>query len=570
MLPSVPQAVEETSSHITEILKQVCKHNPLSTMNRSRCHEVPPFGLSSFDNGVYQIYSLGNLDSSPQKSSTAAIRVLQPSPPQGFDSQQQSSAQDFQTTIQPLNREEPHSDHPVLEREYAISEMPVGGSLGDLNLSSHKSFFQPPFLQCLNIGCPSITRSVEQWRSHNNLCPHSNLPQETNATPAIQCPFISCSRLFATPFSLSNHYSQHHLVYVCGRPQCQLAFEQETLAEKHICVDNIDSKSSTRSHPRKFICLEPKGWSLKEIQKGKLLTRDSFVPYDYFSADDDAPPVESTEISPEANEGLVMSGSPSSISSTAHPRTPEIPNSLLVEPSLSPEAPGEPYVLPGARHPNAFTSPAAAGLSSSNVHKHALQHQQRGVLLPRPTKEPPVIATLTCAEQMKYLTVLMNICVKAAYNFYTLHKLRGAVDKKNIPIFLTKDKQIARLPFDLTLPQWTQHLRKACDTRFINADMVYCLESFKGEIQPVDEVRHALVKEKTKSDRAFLAVIEAVRTFVKQLKDWQRCEMVDAVYDEVEGLIFLKKRHTQVGGLGQEMAHPEPSSPKGARRNTWN
>ncbi|KAF3904537.1 hypothetical protein ABW21_db0201232 [Orbilia brochopaga] len=265
-----------------------------------------------------------------------------------------------------------------------------------------------------------------------------------------------------------------------------------------------------------------------------------------------------------------MSGSPSSISSVAHPRTPEIPNSLLIEPNILPEAPLEPYTSPNTRLSNVFTSPTSFGIFLSNVPQKRFQRQQRGIMVSCPTKEPPVTATLACVEQMKYLTVLINICVKAAYSFYTRHKLRGAVDKKNIPIFLTKDKQIARLPFDLTLPQWTQHLRKACDTRFINADMVHCLESFKGEIQPVDEVRHALVKEKTKSDRAFLAVIEAVRTFVKQLKDWERCEMVDAVYDEVELLILEKKQLKHRGRGGQEGAPLGPSSLKSARRNTWN
>ncbi|KAJ6258704.1 hypothetical protein Dda_6754 [Drechslerella dactyloides] len=268
-----------------------------------------------------------------------------------------------------------------------------------------------------------------------------------------------------------------------------------------------------------------------------------------------------------------MPGSPSSSSSVAHPRTPEIPNSLLVEPNILPEGPSEPYVSPNSRNPTMFTLSGSTSMALSNIqqnHIAAFHHQSRSLLQTRPTKEPPVTATLTCAEQMNYLTVLINICVKAAYNFYTTHKLRAAVDKKNIPIFLTKDKQIARLPFDLTLPQWTQHLRKACDTRFIRADMVHCLESFKGEIQPVDEVRHALAKEKTKSDRAFLAVIEAVRTFVKQLKDWERCEMVDAVYDEVELLIQLKKGHPRITGISEEGACLGSSPPKDIRRNTWN
>ncbi|KAF3923140.1 hypothetical protein ABW20_dc0107823 [Dactylellina cionopaga] len=176
----------------------------------------------------------------------------------------------------------------------------------------------------------------------------------------------------------------------------------------------------------------------------------------------------------------------------------------------------------------------------------SMQHPERPSPRPLRTTEPPVTTSLSFDEQKPYLEVLLNICVKAAYNFYTTHHLSNALDKKSMPIFLAKDKQVARLPFDLTLPQWTQHLRKACDTRHITEEMVYSHESFKGEIQPVDEVRHALVKEKVKSDRALLALIEAARTFVKQLKDWERCGMVDTIYEEIESIIRKKKEETRL------------------------
>lgn len=151
------------------------------------------------------------------------------------------------------------------------------------------------------------------------------------------------------------------------------------------------------------------------------------------------------------------------------------------------------------------------------------------------------VTTLTWAEQKHFYIALHSTCVNAAYAFYNKHGLRAAYDKKSVPVFLTKDKQVAQLPSDLTLPQWTQHLRKACDTRHIEEHMVSSHESFKGEIQPVDEVRHALVKEKVKCDRALLALIWAARIFVDQLMDQERCDFIDGLYDEVERAIEEKK-----------------------------
>ncbi|EWC44890.1 hypothetical protein DRE_00949 [Drechslerella stenobrocha 248] len=257
----------------------------------------------------------------------------------------------------------------------------------------------------------------------------------------------------------------------------------------------------------------------------------------------------------EVNEGLAMSGAPSSTSSTPSPPTPEIPRSI-------PHSLG---IIP--REPTIFLSPGSGGGISEPHHipQAAFQPRIKPLTYTVPTEEPPVATVLTCNEQKKYLFLLRHICVKAAHAFYSDHNLRAALDKKHIPIFLTKDKQIARLPFDLTLPQWTQHLRKACDTRFITADIVQCIESFKGEIQPVDEVHHALVKGKTKSDRALLAVIEAARTFVKQLKDWEMCEMVDSVYNEVELLILLKKR-----AMAADIGEGGGDASRNTRRRTWN
>ncbi|KAF3914606.1 hypothetical protein AA313_de0200550 [Arthrobotrys entomopaga] len=201
---------------------------------------------------------------------------------------------------------------------------------------------------------------------------------------------------------------------------------------------------------------------------------------------------------------------------------------------------GEPFPHPQSESSN-FSSPTSSRRSSRVHHSEYLYTHEERIQRSYRTTEPPAPTSLSFPEQKPYLEVLLNVCIKAAHSFYTTYHLNKALDKKSIPIFLTKDKQVARLPFDLTLPQWTQHLRKACDTRHVTEDMVYSLESFKGEIQPVDEVRHALMKEKVKSDRALLALIEAARTFVKQLKDWERCEIIDGIYEEIEMVIRIKK-----------------------------
>ncbi|KAF3933966.1 hypothetical protein ABW19_dt0208164 [Dactylella cylindrospora] len=258
-----------------------------------------------------------------------------------------------------------------------------------------------------------------------------------------------------------------------------------------------------------------------------------------------------------------MSRSASSISSITQPATPRVTEAMLdeLDDTLNDSDFAPSYYSSSA--PARVPVPNTSAFSPSPSQTYSASDTP--AVRPRRTGEPPVVTTLTLIEQKPYVTALLKICISAAHSFYTLHKLHTALDKKSVPIFLTKDKQVARLPYDLTLPQWTQHLRKACDTRHITENMVYSLESFKGEIQPVDEVRHALMKEKVKNDRSLLALIEAARTFVKQLKDWDRCEMIDGVYEEVEMVIRLKKREAKrIAAQGQE-----EGSEKSARRLTW-
>ena len=103
----------------------------------------------------------------------------------------------------------------------------------------------------------------------------------------------------------------------------------------------------------------------------------------------------------------------------------------------------------------------------------------------------------------------------------------------------------------LTLPRWTHHLRRLVEHDRIPAHIVANKESFSGEIQPVDEVRHAVNKQKEKTDRDLLALVQAARRFCWQLKDWERCRQLDDLYTLLEDAIRLVKEEegwTDVSG----------------------
>ena len=132
---------------------------------------------------------------------------------------------------------------------------------------------------------------------------------------------------------------------------------------------------------------------------------------------------------------------------------------------------------------------------------------------------------------------MQDCCVEAAYTFYVRHRehLDQARDRRGQRQLCRAMRQspISRKN-DLTLPQWTHLLRRLADSRRIEREMVSRLESFSGEIQPVDEVRHAHVKNKEKSDRDLLALVQATRCFCWQLRDWDKCEQLDDLYGVIK------------------------------------
>ena len=99
-----------------------------------------------------------------------------------------------------------------------------------------------------------------------------------------------------------------------------------------------------------------------------------------------------------------------------------------------------------------------------------------------------------------------------------------------------------------TLPRWTHHLRRLVEQNRIPPHIIANKDSFSGEIQPVDEVRHALRKGKTKTDRDLLALVQQVRKFCWQLKDWEKCKELDRLYGVLEDFIrFTKDREMKDG-----------------------
>ncbi|KAF8467845.1 hypothetical protein BDZ91DRAFT_762635 [Kalaharituber pfeilii] len=96
-------------------------------------------------------------------------------------------------------------------------------------------------------------------------------------------------------------------------------------------------------------------------------------------------------------------------------------------------------------------------------------------------------------------------------------------------------------PTTLTLPRWTHHLRRLVEQNRIPPHIIANKDSFSGEIQPVDEVRHAVHKRKLMSDRDLLALVQQARKFCWQLKDWDRCRTLDELYEILENAIKLVK-----------------------------
>ncbi|KAF8426189.1 hypothetical protein EV426DRAFT_704118 [Tirmania nivea] len=112
----------------------------------------------------------------------------------------------------------------------------------------------------------------------------------------------------------------------------------------------------------------------------------------------------------------------------------------------------------------------------------------------------------------------------------------------------------------LNLPRWTHYLRRLVEHGRIPPSIISNRDSFSGEIQPVDEVRHAVNKKKQKTDRGLLALVQQARTFCWQLKDWERCMQLDELYGLLEDKIKLVKDEE-----GWEMAGSGKGSMRGRK-----
>ena len=157
--------------------------------------------------------------------------------------------------------------------------------------------------------------------------------------------------------------------------------------------------------------------------------------------------------------------------------------------------------------------------------------------------EPMQATHVPAAAQQQHYTQMQACCVAAAFTFYTRHRpaLDAAADRRGRRLCATPAGRAITAADELTLPQWTHLLRRLADARALPRAAVARLESFCGEIQPVDEVRHAAAKRKRKSDRDLLALVQAARVFCWQLRDWPRCEQLDELYAAIEEDIALRR-----------------------------
>lgn len=160
------------------------------------------------------------------------------------------------------------------------------------------------------------------------------------------------------------------------------------------------------------------------------------------------------------------------------------------------------------------------------------------------TGEPLQARHIPPSQQHIYLARLEDCCISAAYTFYHKHRaeLDTVKDRRGNRLCKTSTQPHITHPSDLSLPQWTHLLRRLSDAKGLKREMVSRIESFNGEIQPVDEVRHACSKRKWKSDRDLLALVQVTRTFCWQLRDWERCRDLDRFYEVVEQYIAVEKR----------------------------
>ncbi|CUS12145.1 unnamed protein product [Tuber aestivum] len=191
--------------------------------------------------------------------------------------------------------------------------------------------------------------------------------------------------------------------------------------------------------------------------------------------------------------------------------------------------------------------------------------------------EPLQNTHLSGKEQSKYFQQMQQCCVRAAHEFYLRHRahLDNIKDKKSRQLCLTAKSNPISKPDDLSLPHWTHLLRRISDARGLQKNMVSRIESFNGDISPVDEVRHAFTKNKVKSDRDLLALVQLTRNFCWQLKDWDRCADLDTLYTLLEKTIREAKRRnlgryrpTRKGTFGGGREVPTMGNPQ-RQSATW-
>ncbi|KAF8246040.1 hypothetical protein K440DRAFT_662383 [Wilcoxina mikolae CBS 423.85] len=184
--------------------------------------------------------------------------------------------------------------------------------------------------------------------------------------------------------------------------------------------------------------------------------------------------------------------------------------------------------------------------------------------------EPVQEMHLDGPTQRTYFEYMQECCIDAAHTFYMRHQERLDVvtDRKGRRLCYTTHGRPISNKHDLTLPQWTHLLRRLSDAKGLKREMVSRIESFNGEIQPVDEVRHACSKNKEKSDRDLLALVQITRCFCWQLRDWEKCEQLDDLYGTIEEAIDIARRERQ------ERRELAAATAEGGRKevravNTW-
>ncbi|KAI5796593.1 hypothetical protein EDC01DRAFT_651989 [Geopyxis carbonaria] len=218
--------------------------------------------------------------------------------------------------------------------------------------------------------------------------------------------------------------------------------------------------------------------------------------------------------------------------------------------------------LPKASHD---ISPLTQRLPRIHTSKSALQpdepeestsddfdDSQEGRLPHSADTEPIQTQHLGAAIQREYFEQLQAVCIEASHDFYRKHQriLDTVTDRKKRHFCKTPHGDPIKSQHDLSLPQWTHLLRRLSDAKGLTRNMVSRIESFNGEIQPVDEVRHAFSKNKQKSDRDLLALVQTTRVFCWQLRDWDKCQDLDDLYTTIEQRIrHVKKELRETKGL---------------------